>query len=572
MKNSYWPVLVIFSLLSGGYVGFQLALNSLETPMQQLLTPAQTQTLKTIQSVRQNDINTTIEPAHHPEQALQHRLAVKDIIKLPTEFTQYNATYALAATLDEARVIQQLQTVAQLSDIHAVVGLSRILFSRYIDLSAERTVAYFFDHYGSHEQHKSLILQIYHEWAFINPQAAAKSVAALENKDYQQEIILSLVSAPVFEQYNEVQLLAELLPPNLQQHARYLVMKNQGYEKSFDYYLSLSSRDPTRRNGLRSAIYDWARKDPLEALAQLSRLDDTVNVNDIQTMVLSMMAKNDGQAAIEQAVKLDIANKNNKLLERVLQTIASRDGRQAFELAEAHQGSLNNNIRMNLLARWAESDPKAAVSYWQDNLGLVNKQDAFGIATAYAAKFPEEALAWANEVELPKHVVQNMVQSFVDRDLNGAQNYLQNLISPDNRSDFIAAIVQQKSRNDLKEAQQWLEQFENEPGYAKANDHLMHNWINQDPQTAAAEVLTTPQGEKYINSLVHSWYRADPQSTRQWVLSINSDSLRDQALSVLIAKVVGNNRGLAEDLLNEVSSAQILRNIEQRIGYVRPQT
>ena len=571
--NKLWLIiLVIFSALSGGYLGFQWASGS-HTESQRLQSKAKviTATPQLLQSQHEAENapgeTRTVEsiPANNAITNLQA------IVKLPSEFAQYSATYAIAQNLNEAQVMARLGQARQLADTHDVVGLSRIFFSRYVELNGQRASDYFFEHFGAQEQYKSLLLEIYHEWAFLDPEATAANIRKLTQADFQQDIILSLVGAPVFSHSNEVQLLAKLLPPNLQQYAQYAVIRNQGHEQAFRYFLALDKSDPQRRAGLRRAFYDLAKQDPVAALSYLPELDNAEDVRNYQVMVISMLAKTDGEMAVEQAIKLDgdSRNKSNKLLVTALEQIAASDGQKAFELAQTHKALLDNKINMRLLSGWARNDPRAAAGYWQHNLGLTNKENVHGLASSYAEKYPQEAYEWAQDLKLPKHILRMMVNTFARNDLSQAQSYLQNS-SADNqsveqRSLFISSIAELKSRDDIKGARQWLDQFENEKGYLQAKDQLMNNWIHQDPQGAAGEVLFDEQKERYIGSLVQSWYSSDPQSTQQWVLSIEGDVLRDQALAILIPKVAQNDAALAEDLMQTVVDEQVLKNLQRRL-------
>jgi hypothetical protein len=570
-------IAVIFSLLSGAYLGFWVASQNsqLSAPV---IKKASTSNADKVLFVWQPEQNVAVLNIDNSPIVVQPALAayslkdIAQIIKLPGEFAQYSHTYQLAAQLNEAQLVSRLQTVRGLADIHDVIGLSKVLLSRYVQMAPQKATAYFFAHYGSHPQHTMLIQEVYHEWAFVDPAAAASHVEGLTGEQHQEDIILSLVGAPVFANEPQIQQLSDLLSPQLQQQAQYIAIRNQPHEDAFRAFLLLPKGDPKRHSGLRRTLFDWARKDPKAVLAHLNELDNPGDVREYQRMVISVLARNDAQQAIEEALKLDAQKpgKNRELLMMALEQVALKDGKQAFELANDYPQLMDNKVKMQLLASWARNDPRAAVEYWQNDLAMVNKDNAYSIADAYAQKYPQEALQWASNSNLPKHILRTVGNIFARKDLAQAQNYLTSVQAPEQRQLLIAAIAQQKSQLDIDDARQWLSQFENESGYTRANEQLMHTWIEQDPEAASAQILYEEKGHQYVTSLVHSWYRSDPQSTRLWIVSIDDNGLRDKALTALIPKVIISNTNLAEDLLKNVTNPGIRRSLQKQIESYLP--
>ncbi len=519
---------------------------------------------------RVGSMSTKTETYHIQEvqTVLPENIDIHALLKLKSEFSQYKAMYLFSSELTEFDTIKYLKQVKQLDDDHAITGLSKILFSRFVEINGEHAVNYFFDSYAGQEQYKSLIFEIFHEWAFYEPGKTALSVENIENKQLQHEVILSLITASVFEYVPDIQQLADLLPTNLKLHAEHTKVMNRGYIRAFEYYLTLDKNDPKRNDGIRRAMYKWALVDPITALLRVNDLDDKQHIENIQTMIISMLANSDSQLAVEQAILLDSLDdkKNNKRLMLVIEQIASKNGKQAFEYALAHKDLLGDKANMRILSNWAQKDPRAAAQYWQDVLGLNKKREAYGIAMSYADKYPQEAFEWAYSLNLPNNILLSMANSFARNDLTQAKQYFQTIDSPKQRAALLTSIVQHMSGSDIREARQWLLQFEDEKGFAVANDRLIHNWIRQDPAGVAADyIINDTKNTKYINALIHSWYNTEPDNTRYWVMSLEPGKLRDQALSTLILKIGRDNLDLAFDLLKSVSDEHTYRNLEAKL-------
>ena len=120
---------------------------------------------------------------------------------------------------------------------------------------------------------------------------------------------------------------------------------------------------------------------------------------------------------------------------------------------------LQEGLRSNLLPRWAQSDPQAAMVYAQALPNLQERQNAIGmVASGWAQKDPTGAAAWAQQ--LPKGQLRDRVMNSVISALAGS--------NPQAAFD----LLQSSGLN----AGQFM------PAY-----NLFSTWANQDPATAAAQ-------------------------------------------------------------------------------------
>jgi len=494
-------------------------------------------------------------------------IELKDILALRSEFSQYQMAYQHAATLNESQTKAMIIKIGALTDKHASAGLAPIYFGRYVTIDADNAVKFYLSEY-SESNNRGLLYEIFHQWAILNPALASQGVKQLYPEKVKYDIIFSMVSHFFFRNSADIQNLANTLPRDLKERLKSTVARNKGSEAYFYYYLKMDKNDKKRRQGLLSALHNWAQKDPLAALEHVQYLTDSNEKRSAESAILRYLMKKDLTASIDLAIKLDKqgSKRRQNRLSQLLSRIAQTNGEQAMLLADENSKNLSRSDKSNILASWASKDPVAAIEYWRNNQNSINKNQSYSLINAYAQAFPLKALDLVGEFNLETHMIDN-ITSMIARDSPEIAEQL--LFSQENtvyRNKLITSIINVKAREDLKMAKNWLQQFEGEEIYKNANNQLLGEWINQDPAGAAGELIFDPSNSNYLlNSLINSWYDKDSSAVNAWVMALDNTQVRDRALELLIQQVKQYDHQQALSLLDEISSEHLAMRIENQI-------
>jgi len=515
-----------------------------------------------------SDINVKDETNHIQSGVTNSKvIELKDILALESEFSQYQLAYQHAATLNESLTKAMIIKIKALTDKHASAGLAPIYFGRYVTIDADNAVKFYLSEYTG-SNNRALLHEIFHQWAIIDPSLASLGVEQLYPEKIKYDIIFSMVSHFFFKNSSEIQNLANMLPINLKERLRATVARNKGSEAYFYYYLQMDKTNKNRRQGLFSALHDWAQKDPLAALEHVQYLADSNEKRSAESAILRYLMNKDLTASIDLAIKLDKqgSKRRQNRLSQLLSRIAQTNGEQAMLLADENKKYLSRSDKSNILASWATKDPVAAIDYWRNNQNSINKNQSYSLINAYAQAFPLKALDLVDEFNLENHMIDN-ITSMIARDRPEIAEQL--LVSQENtvyRNKLITSIINVKAREDLKAAKDWLQQFEGEEIYKNANNQLMGEWINQDPAGAASELSFDSSNSSYLlNSLINSWYDKESSGVNAWVMALDNTQVRDRALEILIQQVKQYDHQQALSLLNEISDEHLAMRIENQI-------
>ncbi|MEQ1858328.1 MAG: hypothetical protein ABMA13_00170 [Chthoniobacteraceae bacterium] len=282
-----------------------------------------------------------------------------------------------------------------------------------------------------------------------------------------------------------------------------------------DYALALPPGDQ-RDQGLQQVAKEFARNDPHAALDWLRTLPDDGSRDQAIQSLFGTWAGSDSKAALEGARALPEGRLRENALAQIAQNLVDTDISTALGiLKELPPGNATDNAFQQVAWRWGRTDPKAAATWFIDNLPENNQWALQQIVSEWARNDPDAALGWASA--LPD-----------DRSQKGS--LLGQALSNLARSDPLAAVDRFKV---LTAEQQ-----------AGAAGNLAGSWANRDPVAAAKWVMELKSDEarnNAVGSIASIWGQRDPAAATRWLETIPAGNTRDNAIQNFAFSVVQND-------------------------------
>ena len=564
MKNTV--ILAAVVVVAAGSTGFWLGTRHVSKPPASTTLPVAGQSTAAANAFSDPQ-ETNVSPVQAPPSspALGASLPlITEVLGRDIEFSQYHGAFTLAHGADIATIEAYLATAFAWPDIHASIGVSRILLGRLVMLDAKRGLALALHQVQARPSHRRLLFDYFHEWAVADAAGALAGLAAITDNELRLSLSRALAADPVLHGQPVLARWLTEQPDAVRRAAVQAENRRESPAVVFSRLMSGSSVGNVRRQ-LASVLMRWARTDPQAAVAAVLNEAKPHQQQQWLPMLLSRWAVQDVNAAWQQALALDRGN--GEMLEAVLNGLVRQDPPRALAMAEQHRNRLASHVVEGLLRNWSFTDARAAVDYWQSQ-GDQDPQMAASIAQGYVRQYPVEAFAWAEQFNLDGTTLSNMAMVFAEEYPHRAQRYLDDTPQGAIRGALLENLAAQQSRRDGRQAYQWLRQYAGEPNYQKAEQRVVLEWIRQDPADAASLVSTLDlerRGGVFLSSLVNNWYAREPQAIANWVLALPIGPGRDRALQQLIIRVSRQDSSWARRLSDEISDEQLLRQVRVRL-------
>ena len=199
-----------------------------------------------------------------------------------------------------------------------------------------------------------------------------------------------------------------------------------------------------------------------------------------------------------------------------------------------------------LLARFAELDPKTALSYVDSLQGFHHEMGQQTVISAWAAKDPVEAARYFDSLigdvdtfdsSQSAATAGTLAAEWARQDPDRALEWADSL--PDDlRGEAFGRIMAQLSQDDLGEAAELLTAME--PGYERTGmlETLVDQWAHRDPEEAAGWVLEhTEDADRLIavESLMGAWMISSPMDASRWLAELPDGEAKDSAILAMTA-------------------------------------
>lgn len=327
------------------------------------------------------------------------------------------------------------------------------------------------------------------------------------------------------------------LPQITLSEASFQALAASGPEQLLVLAESFSPR--TRSNAQQAALEALTSLDPITAYNRLSTLPPSGDTDRLLAGIAERFASTNPEGALTWVATLE--PRSVTAMNAVLASIAQDDPVRAADVF----------IEQIL-------DPVAANSAVQMNLGSLLTGDAAtvtGIADRFAAhgdprvraqltqlmtrwpqQAPEAALGWAlrNTGALSPQTAQTLAQQIAQLDPASARQTISRM--PRHLQgvwlDSAGAVM---AGDDFQGTLNWIEQYSANPAYAQARQTVLRRGAAQDPATVAALISDdTGLRNQLATNIASAWAASDPESARLWVNELTAGPERDQGLRGLL--------------------------------------
>ena len=294
-----------------------------------------------------------------------------------------------------------------------------------------------------------------------------------------------------------------------------------------------------------AAMYALAQTDIDKALmyyeSMSSRRDRQVFANAIG----SQIAQQDPARAIEWARAQDRSGQPQTLM-NVIGQVARSD--PALAMAEA--GKLTNlqwrqHTVSNVLSVVATDNPEQAVAYLDELVDTRDRERATqSIVNQWASQDPEAAINWllASDQPNPGRFLNQAGYSLITNNVDAAIRVLPR-VDEQTSTEWRTMITQTlATQRGAAEAQRFVEQYRDEPGYAQMQSALIGGVAQQDVYTARQIVDRLPAGSERdagYSQLISQHLYGYPEEAASWLDSIADDQVRNQTATQVFQQWYG---------------------------------
>jgi len=200
------------------------------------------------------------------------------------------------------------------------------------------------------------------------------------------------------------------------------------------------------------------------------------------------------------------------------------------------------SVRLKLLARWGESDPKAAFAYAQGLKGNEGKQEALAaVLDSFADKDPEGAIRCVTQLpagDERNEAMKALVGSLAQSDPAKAIALLSQL-PPQDIDRQSQAIGGAWARFDPKAALAWANQQTDPELKASILNGVIPSMARTDPQGALGLAMTLPDNERnsVIGNIGHAYSIQDPQGALAWCNAQSDPQLKAQFAESIVCNL-----------------------------------
>ena len=344
---------------------------------------------------------------------------------------------------------------------------------------------------------------------------------------------------------------------------------------------------------LESIAQIWAQRDVAEALRRADVIGDDRMRAVFQSALFTHWGRNEPEAMLAYIVDLDPETQQQALFGAGLQELARADPARVLELAERLPRQLAMMAQQIAMQRMAYEDPAIALAYADRlPLGRERQQLMAMIATGYAAKSPDAALAWAQglqpaqpgvmaavlgglaqedperalDLALAMRSTQEQMQALQSIAMNGAMrsgsriesiaDRLLTAATPDIREGMLQRLTMMWSSRDPEGALDWmLANSENIPPGSFMQ--VAQRFGQMNPAAAAAYTGRIPNAARsaWISSVAQGYAQMDPQGAVSWIAQFQGEPGYASAVAAIAQQSAQYDAPAAARLLGTIDAS-----------------
>ena len=245
--------------------------------------------------------------------------------------------------------------------------------------------------------------------------------------------------------------------------------------------------------------------------------------------------------------------------------LAKKDGPEAMSYALNEKNGMMMPMEEMALQAWSGSDPEGAYAWYLSNKDVLkpreSRQFLAGTIAGLAEKDFSAALEKAKNVDSlsRKDVLRSMGTVAADNPEHRKEftDYLRTLEDASVREQAAAALVGELVFTDVKEAIQYVEEWEGD-GQEALTDRLASQWAQIEPEKALNWQLSQGQKNSVTNSF-GNWAREDTEAARKWLSAQEGDLDKDKLRGSAAQRTIWD-----EDYPSAVQWASSIQDEEQK--------
>jgi len=203
----------------------------------------------------------------------------------------------------------------------------------------------------------------------------------------------------------------------------------------------------------------------------------------------------------------------------------------------------NRDLKLRLVRRWAENDPRAAADWVSQKATGDSRQEAINsVAIVWANRNLSEAVEWLRRLPADEERQGGLIKVAYEVARSQPIEALKLAIdwpASEARDDLIEHTAKQWASSAPEAAAEWAAQIPDAALRERALAGIATAWGAKDPVAAADLAVTSlapgRQQDDAVVGIVQRWVQSKPEEAAAWVVGFPAGSLRDAAVGNLVS-------------------------------------
>ena len=248
----------------------------------------------------------------------------------------------------------------------------------------------------------------------------------------------------------------------------------------------------------------------------------------------------------------------------LLARYAELDPKTALSYVDSLKGFHHEMGKQTVISAWAAKDPLEAARYFDsttDHVDTFDSSQSAAVAGTLAAEWarldPDSALEWADSLpeNLRGEAFGRVMAQLSQDDLGEATDLLSTIEPGYERTGMLQTLVDQWAHQDPGEAANWVLEQTEDTDRLTAMESLMSAWMTSNPMDASSWLAELPEGEAKDSAILamteSRFVRRDPEANVVWSSTIQDPALRTEAVESALGDWLASDPQGAEDWLQD---------------------
>lgn len=439
--------------------------------------------------IASSDPSTVNLPQATPGTTRRIPSTIRDILKLPGDFSQTTALYVLAASSDQTDIEQLLEEAKTIGRQSEGPAAASILYERFAEIDPEAAVAHMMRDDASFDA--NWLYGVFHSWARTDLDGAVAGALKLDDRNRQMAGIAIVRSRDDLPDRERAKLGSRMeLRVALRDPLSSDLRSPKAAERAWQDAAAIADRD-SRLGELYRLTEDWARQDPQSAIRAIETLARRGERDQLIQVALNAWAARDSRAALEWIQARPPSLQRTQLLANAFTSLAIREPVAALEKVNQLPAAEKQQVLPQVLMNWAGVDPIAAAQWVEKQPDTPSSRELTSmIASAYAQRDPEDALRWAASLpsEQGQVLMSQVIQHVSQDDPERASVMVSKMDEGIHRNNAIGAVAQMWAQSDPRAALAWLSRQSDTDATPDIYGMIFGQWATYDADAAVSQL------------------------------------------------------------------------------------